>query len=67
MTLYTISFVLLFFACAAEAYRKHGLFAWSRVPMAIALSAVLALPVMLPLVLFLILAFDVNIRKKHNA
>lgn len=67
MTLYTISFVLLFFACAAEAYRKHGLFAWSRVPMAIALSAVLALPVMLPLVLFLILAFDVDIREKHNA
>lgn len=25
MTLYTISFVLLFFACAAEAYRKHCL------------------------------------------
>lgn len=67
MTLYTISFVLLFFACAAEAYRKHGLFAWSRVPMAIALSAVLALPVMLPLVLFLILAFDVDIQEKHNA
>lgn len=67
MTLYIISFVLLFFACAAEAYRKHGLFAWSRVPMAIALSAVLALPVMLPLVLFLILAFDVDIREKHNA
>lgn len=67
MTLYTISFVLLFFACAAEAYRKHGLFAWSRVPMAIALSAVLALPVMLPLVLFLILAFDVDILEKHNA
>lgn len=67
MILYTISFVLLFFACAAEAYRKHGLFAWSRVPMAIALSAVLALPVMLPLVLFLILAFDVDIREKHNA
>lgn len=67
MTLYTISFVLLFFACAAEAYRKHGLFAWSRVPMAIALSAVLALPVMLPLVLFLILVFDVDIREKHNA
>lgn len=65
MTLYTISFVLLFFACAAEAYRKHGLFAWSRVPMAIALSAVLALPVMLPLVLFLILAFDVDIREKQ--
>ena len=67
MILYTISFVLLFFACAAEAYRKHGLFAWSRVPMAIALSAVLALPVMLPLVLFLILAFDMDIREKHNA
>lgn len=67
MTLYTISFVLLFFACAAEAYRKRGLFAWSRVPMAIALSAVLALPAMLPLVLFLILAFDVDIREKHNA
>ena len=67
MTLYTISFVLLFFACAAEAYRKHGLFAWSRVPTAIALSAVLALPVMLPLVLFLILAFDVDIREKPNA
>lgn len=67
MTLYTISFVLLFFACAAGAYRKHGLFAWSRVPMAIALSAVLALPVMLPLVLFLILAFDVDIQEKHNA
>lgn len=66
MTLYTISFVLLFFACAAEAYRKHGLFAWSRVPMAIALSAVLALPVMLPLALFLILAFDMDIREKHN-
>lgn len=67
MLLYTISFVLLFFACAAEAYRKHGLFAWSRVPMAIALSAVLALPAMLPLVLFLILAFDMDIREKHNA
>lgn len=35
--------------------------------MAIALSAVLALPVMLPLVLFLILAFDVDIREKPNA
>ena len=67
MILYTISFVLLFFACAAEVYRRHGLFAWSRVPMAIALSAVLALPVMLPLVLTLILAFDVDIREKHNA
>lgn len=67
MVLYTISFVLLFFACAAEAYRKHGLFAWSRVPMAIALSAVLALPVMLPLLIFLICIFNMDLREKHNA
>ena len=67
MTPSTISSVLLSVACAAWSYRKHGLFAGSRVPTATALSAVLALPVMLPLVLFLILAFDVDIREKPNA
>lgn len=60
MVLYSISFVLMLLACILAGYQKRG-WRWStRLPMYIAVSAVLALPTMLPLVFFLVCLFDID-------
>lgn len=63
MTLYALSAILLFFACIVESFRKRGGITWLDLIKATALAVVLALPVMLPFVLFLIIAFDVSIQR----
>lgn len=61
MVLYTISFFLMLLTCIIAGYQKRGWkwFAW--LPMYIAVSAVLALPTMLPLMLFLACLFDIDV------
>lgn len=58
MTLYAISAVLIFCACIIESFRKHGTVKWVDLARGTATAAVLALPTMLPLWVFLICAFD---------
>lgn len=60
MVLYSISFVLMLLACIIAGYQKRG-WKWStRLPMYIVVSAVLALPTMLPLMFFLMCLFDID-------
>lgn len=61
MVLYSISFVLMLLTCIIAGYQKRG-WRWStRLPMYIAVSAVLALPTMLPLMFFLACLFGIDV------
>nr|DAR13921.1 MAG TPA: aerobic respiration control sensor protein [Caudoviricetes sp.] len=61
MTLYAISAVLIFCACIIESFRKHGTVKWVNLARGTAVAAVLALPTVLPLLIFLICAFDLKL------
>lgn len=60
MTLYAISAVLIFCTCIIESFRKHGTVKWADLARGTAMAAVLALPTMLPLLIFLICTFDLK-------
>lgn len=60
MTLYAISAVLIFCTCIIESFRKHGMVKWVNLARGTAMAAVLALPTMLPLLIFLVCAFDLK-------
>ena len=62
MVLYTISFILMLLACIIAGYQKRGWLWTTRLPMYIAVSAVLALPTMLPLLFFLVALFDIEVK-----
>ena len=61
MVLYTISFILMLLACIIAGYQKRGWLWTTRLPLYIVMAAVLALPTVLPLVIFLIALFDLEV------
>lgn len=61
MVLYTISFILMLLSCIVAGYQKRGWKWATRLPLYIAVSAVLALPTMLPLMFFLGCLFDIDV------
>lgn len=62
MVLYTISFILMLLSCIVAGKRKRRWLWTTHLPMYIVVSAVLALPTMLPLMFFLITLFDIELR-----
>lgn len=63
MALYTISLVLMLLSFMVAGYRKRGQTASIRLPLYISAAAVLALPTMLPLVIFLVCFFNLELKE----
>lgn len=63
MSLYTISLVLMLLSFMVAGYRKRGPNFITRLPLYISAAAVLALPTMLPLVIFLVCFFNLELKE----
>lgn len=63
MTLYTINLVLMLLSFMVAGYRKRGQNFITRLPLYISAAAVLALPTMLPLVIFLVCFFNIELKE----
>lgn len=63
MSLYTISLILMLLSFMVAGYRKRGPDCIIRLPLYISAAAVLALPTMLPLVIFLVCFFNLELKE----
>lgn len=63
MPLYTISLVLMLLSFMVAGYRKRDQDFIIRLPLYISAAAVLALPTMLPLVIFLVCFFNLELKE----